>query len=174
MRASKILKSLLPAWALIFTAACSGSNDNSHTTATVFVSPPPRQVLVVEHRPAIQLPADYAKTSGSVDRKKALLLFNLDNGKTFREGEEVVINFSLSNAKLKGDGGEYRVRYIVDDEEMRWVDRWEDVVLKGWLPGKHSIRLELVGPDGWPYRNGDQNIITREINVKATGLSSGL
>jgi hypothetical protein len=165
MRPYKILKSLLPVWALIFIAACSGSNDNSHTTSTTFVSPPPNQVLVVEHRPAKQMPADYAKISGSVDRKKALLLFNLDNGETFREGEEVAINFSLSNAKLKGDGGEYRVRYIVDDEEMRWVDRWEDVVLKGWIPGKHSIRLELVGPDGGPYRNGDQNIITREIDI---------
>jgi len=165
MRTSRILRSLLPAFALICVAACSGSNDNSHTTATTFVSPPPHQVLVVEYRPAKQLQADYAKVTGNVDHKKALLLFNLENGKTFRAGEEVVINFSLANAKLKGDGGEYRVRYIVDDEEMRWGDRWEDIVLKGWTPGKHSIRLELVGPDGWPYRNGDQNIVTREIDI---------
>jgi hypothetical protein len=165
MRAPKRLRSLLQACTLIFVAACSGSNDNSHTTATTFVSPPPHQILVVEVRPAKQLPADYARVNANVDHNKALLLFNIDNGKTLREGEEVVINFSLANAKLKGDGGEYRVRYIVDDEEMRWVDRWEDIVLKGWTPGKHSIRLELIGPDGWPHRNGDHNIITREINV---------
>ena len=60
-----------------------------------------------------------------VDPAKPLLVFNLPNGKTFREGEEVVIDFSLANAKLKGDGGEYRVRYIVDDDEMQWIDRWE-------------------------------------------------
>jgi hypothetical protein len=57
------------------------------------------------------------------------------------------------------------VRYIVDDEEMRWIDRWEEVVLSGWLPGQHTIRLELVGPDGWPYRNGDLNVVTRELTI---------
>ena len=97
-----------------------------------------------------------------VDLDKPLLVFNIPNGTTFREGEEVVIDFSLANAKLKGDGGDFRVRYIVDDEDMKWIDRWEQVALSGWLPGKHTIRLELIGSDGWP--SGD-NIITREITI---------
>jgi len=100
-----------------------------------------------------------------VDPAKPLLIFNLPNGKTFREGEEVAIDFSLANAKLKGDGGEYRIRYIVDDDDMKWIDRWEQIVLTGWIAGKHTIRLELIGPDGWPYRNGDYNIVTREITI---------
>ena len=112
-----------------------------------------------------QIPAQPDDPNKQVDPKKPLLIFNLPNGKTFREGEEVVIDFSLANAKLKGDGGDYRVRYIVDDEEMQWIDRWEQVVLTGWTPGKHTIRLELVGPDGWPYRNGDYNVVTRELTV---------
>jgi hypothetical protein len=66
---------------------------------------------------------------------------------------------------LKGDGGDYRVRYIVDDGEMQWIDKWEQVVLTGWTPGSHTIRLELVGPDGWPYRNGKQNVVTRELTI---------
>jgi hypothetical protein len=33
------------------------------------------------------------------------------------------------------------------------------------MKGKHTVRLELIGPDGWPFRNGDANIITREISV---------
>ena len=100
-----------------------------------------------------------------VDPKKPLLVFNLPNGKTFREGEPVMIDFSLANAKLKGDGGDYRVRYIVDDDEMQWIDAHEELVLTGWTPGKHTIRIELVGPDGWPYRNGDYNVVTRELTV---------
>jgi hypothetical protein len=99
------------------------------------------------------------------DLNKPLLVFNLPNGKTFSEGDEVVIDFSLANAKLKGDGGDFRVRYFVDDDDMKWIDRWEQVALSGWIPGKHTIRLELVGPDGWPYRNGDYNIVTREITI---------
>ena len=150
---------------LLASSACSGNNENAHTTATTFVSPPPRQVLRAESRPAKQVAAKPDDPKLQVDPTKPLLVFNLPNGKTFREGEEVVIDFSLANAKLKGDGGEYRVRYIVDDDEMKWIDRWEQVALSGWTPGKHTIRIELVGPDEWPVRNGDYNIVTREITV---------
>lgn len=150
---------------LLACVACSGDNDNSHTTATTFVSPPLRQVLRAETRPATQTAAKPDDPKLQVDSAKPLLIFNLPNGKTFREGEEVVIDFSLANAKLKGDGGDFRVRYIVDDDEMKWIERWEQVVLTGWVPGKHTIRIELVGPDGWPYRNGDYNVVTRELTV---------
>jgi hypothetical protein len=151
--------------AVLLACACSGNNDNSHTTATTFVSPPPRQVLRAETRPATQIAAKPDDPKLQVDLDKPLLIFHLPNGKTFREGEEVVIDFSLANAKLKGDGGDFRVRYIVDDDEMKWIERWEQVVLTGWVPGKHTIRIELVGPDDWPYRNGDYNVVTREITV---------
>jgi hypothetical protein len=149
----------------VVSVACSGNADNAHTTATTFVPPPPRQMLHVETRRAQQVPAQANDSKLKVDKSQPLLIFNLPNGKTFREGEEVVIDFSLANAKLKGDGGDYRVRYIVDDEEMQWIDRWEQIVLTGWTPGKHTIRIELIGPDGWPYRNGDYNIVTRELTV---------
>jgi hypothetical protein len=161
------MKNRLPTLALLAFAsfACSGNNENAHTTATTFVSPPARQVLQAEPRPAKHVDAKPDDPKLRVDLKQPLLIFNLPNGKTFREGEEVVIDFSLANAKLKGDGGEYRVRYIVDDDEMKWIDTHEPVALTGWLPGKHTIRLELVGPDGWPYRNGDYNIVTREVTI---------
>ena len=149
----------------LVSVACSGDSDGSHTTATTIVPPPPRQVLRVETRAAKQVTAQPDDPKLKVDATKPLLVFNLPNGQTFREGEPVVIDFSLANTKLKGDGGEYRVRYIVDDEEMQWVDRWEQIVLTGWTPGKHTIRIELVGPDGWPYRNGDYNVVTRELTV---------
>src|SRR4026207_920761 len=145
--------------------ACSNNSDNAHTTATTYVPAPPHQVLHVETRPARQVLAQPDDPKLKVDPKKPLLVFNLPNGKTFREGEAVVIDFSLANAKLKGDGGDYRVRYIVDDDEMQWIDAHEELVLTGWTPGKHTIRIELIGPDGWPYRNGDYNVVTRELTV---------
>ncbi|HEX5887504.1 MAG TPA: hypothetical protein VFY61_02325 [Pyrinomonadaceae bacterium] len=158
-------KAVLLAVVLFFTA-CGSENDNEHTTATTVVPPPAQQVLRVETRPSPKIPAKPDDPKLKVDPSKPLLIFNLPNGKTFRQGEEVAIDFSLANAVLKGDGGEYRVRYIVDDEDMKWIDRWEQVVLTGWLPGKHTIRLELVGPDNWPYRNGDYNVVTHEITVQ--------
>jgi len=149
----------------LVSVSCSGHAENAHTTATTFVPPPPRQVLRVETRAATQVRARPDDPKLKVDATKPLLVFNLPNGKTFREGEAVVIDFSLANAKLKGEGGDYRVRYIVDDEEMQWIDAHEQIVLTGWTPGKHTIRIELVGPDGWPYRNGDYNVVTRELTV---------
>jgi hypothetical protein len=154
--------------ALLACAACSGHNDNGHTTATTIVSPPPRQVLRAEFRPAPEPPSirpDYIFPGKNYDREKPILVFDMANAKTFREGEPIVIEFTLLNGDLKDDGGEYRLRYIVDDDDMQWIDRVGQVWLWGWLPGKHTIRLELVGPDGWPARNGDFNVETREILV---------
>jgi len=125
----------------------------------------PYRPLTSDRQVSPKIPAKPDDPKLKVDTAKPLLIFNLPDGKTFREGEAVAIDFSLANAKLKGDGGEYRVRYIVDDEEMQWIDRWEQVVLTGWLPGPHTIRLELVGPDGWPFRNGDFNVITRSLTI---------
>lgn len=160
---------------LLLQVAC-GSNDNSHTTATTVVPAPPRQVLTVVTVPPLSIgtagspvhansPLTTEKEYIGVDPDKPLLSFNLENGKTFRVGEVVPIYFSVRNAKLRSEGGDYRVRYIIDDEEPQWLDRPDPFGLSGWLPGKHIVRLELIGPDGWPYRNGNQNIVSREITV---------
>jgi hypothetical protein len=101
----------------------------------------------------------------AVDPNKPLLTFALPNGMKLTSDVPLVIDFYLSNAKLKGDGGEYRVRYIIDDDDPQWIDKWEPVWLAGWIEGKHTVRLELIGPGGWPFLNGGYNIITREISV---------
>jgi hypothetical protein len=157
---------------LMFCSACT-DNDNSHTTATTVVPAPGRQALTVVEVPTAEAPIKAATQSNDVaikdrpgvDRTKPLLILNLPNGKTFRVGELVILDFTLLNANLKSDGGEYRIRYFVDDDDPKWIDNSKPIGLAGWLPGKHTIRLELMGPDGWPYRNGDQNIIVREIIV---------
>lgn len=162
--AKKWFGALVVAFAFV-SSACSGHNENAHTTATTFVSPPPHQVLRAESRPVTDPWTRPVIPKMQADVSKPLLFFTLPHSKTFRESEEVVISFVLVNAKLKGDGGEFRVRYMVDDDDMQWIDRMEQVALTGWVAGKHTIRIELVGPDGWPYRNGDYNIETREITV---------
>jgi len=148
------MKGILIFTLVLLCAGCSGHNDNEHTTATTIVPPPPQQVLRAELRPGPQETPD--KT---YDPKNPLLFLNIPQT-TIRGGEELVVNFILGNAKLKGDGGEYRIRYMVDDGDMQWIDRWEQLALSGWIPGKHSLRVELIGPDGWPAR-----IESREITV---------
>lgn len=151
--------------AVLLCAGCSGSNENSQTTATTVVSPPPRQVLRAEMKAGKQIPVRLDTLPGKFDPAKPLLYVYFPQNETLHVNDVVTIAFSLTNVKLRGDGGEYRVRYMVDDDDMQWIDRWELVELTGWLPGKHTIRLELIGPDGWPARNGDFNIETREITV---------
>lgn len=153
---------------------CS-SNENAHTTATTFVPPPPRQVLtVVRVGLYTRLPPSPCETESQtkpaecvgVDPKKPLLVADLPNGKLFSIGQVVGINFGVHNAKLRSNGGDFRIRYIIDDEDPKWIDRDGPLGLSGWVPGNHTIRLELIGPDGWPYRNGNQNIVSCEITVE--------
>ena len=145
-------------------SACSSNSDASHTTATNYVAPPPHQALTVVPLTVKTAPQETA-IDPTADPTKPLLSFSLVEGAKFRPGDSVPINFSVRNAKLRNDGGEFRVRYIVDDEEMKWVDKAEPFALAGWVPGEHTIRIELVGPDEWPFRNGDSNIVTRKIIV---------
>ena len=157
----QFLRTLSPAGLVLVCLAmisCGVNDENFHTTATTHIAPPPHQVLTVVHKPGVpHVSPEPASTT------EPQLVFALENNKLFHLGEDVPIEFSASNAKLKGDGGEFRLRYIVDDEDMKWVDKAAPFWLSGWTPGKHTIRLELIGPDGWPYRN---NVVTREIEVK--------
>ncbi len=101
-----------------------------------------------------------------VDPGRPLLTYSRPKGEYKNEdADPIMIDFWLSNARLRGDGGEYRVRYIVDDDEPRFIDKWEPIWLTGWLSGKHTVRLELLGPDNWPLKNGNFNITTREITI---------
>ena len=137
----------------MITFAVAGNGD---------VAKPPVSKEVVEGKAGgARLPAGGL----AVDPNKPLLTFALPNGMKLTSDMPLVIDFYLSNAKLKGDGGEYRVRYIIDDDDPQWIDEWEPVWLAGWIEGRHTVRLELVGPDGWPFLNGGYNIITREISV---------
>jgi hypothetical protein len=105
-------------------------------------------------------------TAGEVDPAKPLLTYSRPKGEyKGTDADPIMIDFWLSNAKLKGDGGEYRVRYIIDNDEARFIDKWEPIWLAGWTSGKHTVRLELLDKDGKPFDNGGYNTTSREITV---------
>jgi len=162
-RHMKTLKPFILFLALLGVASCS-NNDNAHTTVTIPVAPPPTQSLIVLNNP-VPRSTTTQTVDTSVDPTKPYLTLYLENKQTFRAGEAVPIDFSVTNAKLKNDGGEYRVRYIIDDEDMKWLDSSTAFWLTGWTQGQHTVRVELIGPDGWPYKNGNANIVTREITI---------
>jgi hypothetical protein len=107
-----------------------------------------------------------ASTAGEIDATRPLLTYSRPKGEYKAEdADPIMIDFWLTGAKLQGDGGEYRVRYIVDDDEPKFIDKWEPIWLSGWTNGKHTVRLELLDKGGKPVENGGYNTTSREITV---------
>lgn len=107
-----------------------------------------------------------ASKAGDVDPTKPLLTYSRPKGEYKGEdAKAIMIDFWLTNAKLQGDGGEYRVRYFVNDDEARYIDKWEPIWLSGWIGGKHTVRIELLDKDSKPVDNGGYNTTTRTITV---------
>jgi hypothetical protein len=108
----------------------------------------------------------HTSKGGEADPTKPLLTYSRPKGEyKDADADPIMIDFWLTHAKLKGDGGEFRVRYIVDDDDPRFIDKWEPIWLSGWLAGKHTVRLELLDQKDMPVVNGDFNTTTREITV---------
>jgi hypothetical protein len=105
-------------------------------------------------------------TAGAIDASKPLLTYSRPKGEyKSADADEIMIDFWLANAKLQGDGGEYRVRYSVDGGEAKFIDKWQPIWLSGWTNGKHSVKIELVDKDGNLVDNGGYNSTTREITI---------
>ncbi|HEX8370126.1 MAG TPA: hypothetical protein VF604_16380 [Pyrinomonadaceae bacterium] len=105
-------------------------------------------------------------TAGAVDKTKPLLTYSRPKGEYKGvDADAIMIDFWLANAKLAGEGGEYRVRYSVDGGEAKFIDKWQPIWLSGWTNGKHSVKVELVDKSGNPVDNGGYNSTTREITV---------
>ncbi|HVS80198.1 MAG TPA: hypothetical protein VHE60_00520 [Pyrinomonadaceae bacterium] len=110
---------------------------------------------------------DYAPSkAGDVDATKPLLTYSRPKGEyKGDDSDPIMIDFWLSNAKLQGDGGQFRVRYSIDGGDAKFLDKWEPIWLSGWIAGKHTVKLELVDKDGNLVDNGGYNSTTREIAV---------
>ena len=107
-----------------------------------------------------------SSTAGAVDAAKPLLTYSRPKGEyKGADAENIMIDFWLSNGQLKGDGGQYRIRYSVDGGEAKYIDKWAPIWLSGWTAGKHSIKLELVDESGNLVDNGGYNLTTREITI---------
>jgi hypothetical protein len=104
--------------------------------------------------------------AGEIDRAKPLLTYSRPKGDyKGADAAAIMIDFWLTNAKLQGDGGDYRVRYSVNGGEPKFIDKWEPIWLTGWTSGKHTVKVELVDKDGNVVENGGYNSTSRDINV---------
>lgn len=107
-----------------------------------------------------------ASQGGKVDLSKPLITYSRPKGEyKGADADPIMIDFWLANAKLVGDGGDYRVRYSVNGGEPKFIEKWAPFWLSGWTAGKHTIKLELVDKDGNVVDNGGYNSTSRDITV---------
>ncbi len=104
--------------------------------------------------------------AGKVDFSAPLLTYSRPKGEyKGADAESILLDFWLANARLSGDGGEFRVRYTINGQRPGIIEKWEPIWLKGWKRGKNSVKLELIDPNGEIVENGGYNSTTREILV---------
>jgi hypothetical protein len=105
-------------------------------------------------------------TAGPVDPSKPLLTASRPKGDyKGDDAKAIMIDFWLSNVKLKGDGGTYRVSYSIDAGSPQYLDTWAPIWISGWTEGKHWISVQLIGPNGSIEDNGGYNVAQRDITV---------
>ncbi|MGH9901559.1 MAG: hypothetical protein ACRD68_07065, partial [Pyrinomonadaceae bacterium] len=136
------------------------ANSNANRNANAAASPSP---AASPQREGKDMPPS---TAGAVNKSQPLLTYSRPKGEyKGTEADAIMIDFWLTNAKLQGDGGEYRVRYSVDGGETKFIDKWEPIWLSGWGAGKRTVKLELVDKSGNVVDNGGYNSTSRDITV---------
>jgi hypothetical protein len=145
-----------------------GGNPSKPTTTNTgqVVAPAQSPTANASPSPAREGKDVAAGTAGDVDLTKPLLTYSRPKGDyAGADADPIMIDFWLLNAKLQGDGGEYRVRYTIDGMPPGFIDKWDAIWLGGWMAGMHSVKLELIDKSGNLVENGGYNSTTREINV---------
>jgi len=136
-------------------ANANAANANAANANTANANTPPREGKDLPGKPGAE-----------VDRAKPLLTYSRPKGEyKGADADAIMIDFWLSNAKLQGDGGDYRVRYAVDGGTPQFLDKWEPIWLTGWAAGTHKVKIELVDKSGNPVDNGGYNTTERTITV---------
>jgi len=137
----------------------TGANSNGTPTAAPADGP----------RPGVEGRKMPTSSAGAVDPTKPLLTASRPKGE-YRDADAdaIMIDFWLTNAKLVGDGGDYRVRYSINGGEARFIDKWEPIWVAGVPPGRAFIKLELVDKDGNLVDNGGYNSTDRYFMVLKT------
>jgi hypothetical protein len=147
-----------------------GGGDRTKPTTTnsgdQMANPSPQSTGANSPAPAREGKDFGPSEGGEVDRAKPLLTYSRPKGEyKGADADPIMIDFWLLNAKLQGDGGDYRVRYSIDDGATKFLDKWEPIWLSGWINGKHSVKLELIDKDGNAVENGGYNSTTRQITI---------
>ncbi len=81
----------------------------------------------------------------SVDLSKPYLTYNSPEGE-YNTDQPILLDFYLSNTQLSNDG--YKVRLTIDGKDKRILTDWTPYYIYGLKKGSHTIKLELLSPQG--------------------------
>ncbi len=79
------------------------------------------------------------------------------------EADSVLVDFYLSGVRLSPEG--FRVRVTLDEGSEWILTSWEPHLLMGLPEGDHTVRLQLLDPEGVPVP-GELNRAERSIRIR--------
>jgi len=102
-----------------------------------------------------------AKGPTKFDLSKPYLTYNEPSNQLFLvENRPVLLDFYISNCELTKDG--YTIRLTIDKRATRILTEWQPYYIYGLEAGTHTVRLELLGPNGnlvkGPFNDVEQTI----------------
>jgi hypothetical protein len=101
------------------------------------------------------------KGASKVNIQKPFLTYNEPSNQLYlEEGTPVLLDFFISNCELSHLG--YVVRLTVDRRATRNLTEWRPYYIYGLSEGQHTVRLELLDPNGnlvpGPFNDVEQTI----------------
>jgi hypothetical protein len=106
------------------------------------------------------------KKSGDPVLKDSLPLLTYSRPKGDYKGTDtrrVLLDFYLANAQLGPT--QYKVVASIDGKAVDTLTEWVPYYIEGLSPGAHTVKLELIGPDGKLVENGPFNSAEGKINL---------
>jgi hypothetical protein len=116
-----------------------------------------RRVVVGDGEPTLPPPEEWGPT----------LIYSRPQGEYVgADADSILVDFYLSGVRLAADGP--RVRLQVNGSRDFLIHDWAPHVLVGLPPGEHTLRMDLVGPDGARIRT-PFTPVERTITVERDG-----
>lgn len=102
--------------------------------------------------------------SYGIDLSQPYLTYNEPSERVMlTENKPILLDFLVTNCELSPDG--YTVRLTIDEKLKRSLSSWQPYYIFGLSRGKHTVRLELIDPNG-ELADGSFNDIERTILVQ--------
>lgn len=79
------------------------------------------------------------------------------------DATRILLDFYISNAELGPD--KHKVVATIDGTVTDTLTEWVPYFIEGLTTGEHTVKLQLIGPDGQPVA-GAWNVVERRISVQ--------